>query len=102
VPSQEGFRRNDCGNFPKNATPEHLRLDRQATALIVVQPEALSAELLPQHPILFAEVINDVALLLAQPTGDRNQQQSERVEGPAHWASIAAKTIATGSANCTI
>jgi len=72
VPSQEGLRRNDGGDFPQQPTPEHLRFDRQA-ALIVVQPGALSAELLPQHPFLFAEVIDGVALLLAQPTGDRNQ-----------------------------
>jgi hypothetical protein len=70
--------------------------------LVVVQTESLSTELLPQHSILFAEVIDRVVLLLAQPTGDRNQQESKWVEGPAHWHRIAAKTAATGSANCMI
>jgi hypothetical protein len=102
VPGQERFRRDDCRNFPKDATPEHLRLGGQAAALVVVQTESLVAELLPQHSILLAEVIDRVALLLAQPTGDGNEQQSKRVEGPAHWASIAANTAVTGSASCTI
>jgi hypothetical protein len=102
VPGQEGFRRDDCRDFPKNATPEHLRLGRQAPALIVVQPETLSSELLPQYPVFFAEVIDRVALLLVQPADDGNHEQSKRVEGPAHWHRIAAKIIVTSSANCVI
>ena len=65
--------------------------------LIVVQPETLSSELLPLYPVFFAEVIDRVALLLVQPAGDGNHEQSKRVEGPAHWHGIAAKTIVTGS-----
>jgi hypothetical protein len=29
-------------------------------------------------------------LLLAQPTGNGNEQQPKRVDGPTHWASITA------------
>ncbi len=52
-----------------------------------------------QHPILFAGVVDRVAVLLPQPAGDRNQQQSKRVKGPAHWHTIEAKTIVTDSAS---
>jgi hypothetical protein len=38
-------------------------------------------ELLSEHSVLFAEVIDSVALLLSQPSGDRTQQHSKRVEG---------------------
>jgi len=99
VSGQEGFRRDDCRDFPKNATPGHLRLGRQAPAPIVVQPETLVAELLPQHPVFFAEVIDRVALLPVQTAGDGNHEPSKRVEGPAHWHGIAAKTEVTGSRN---
>ena len=71
-------------------------------ALIVVQTESFASQLLPQDPVFLAKVIDRVALLLAQPTGDRNQQESERVEGPAHWHRITAKTVVKGSASCTI
>jgi len=102
VPAQESFRRNEVGNFPQDATAKHLGLGRQATALVVVQTETLVAELLSQHPVLFTEIIDGVALLLTQPSGDRNQQQSKRIEGLAHGARIAAKTIVTNSATYTI
>jgi hypothetical protein len=92
----------DGRHLPEEPTPEHLRLGRQAPRLIVVQPETLSAELLPKHSVLFAEVIDRVTLLLAQPTGNGKEQQSKWVEGPAHWASMAARVPATGTATCTI
>ena len=74
VPSQEGLRRNDRGDFAKQAPPEHLRLGRQAPALIVVQAEAFGSQLLAQHLVFLAEIIDGVALLLAQPSRNRNQQ----------------------------
>lgn len=74
VPSQEGLRRNDRGDFAKQAPPENLRLGRQAPTLIVVQAEAFDSQLLAQHLVFFAEIIDGVALLLAQPSRNRNQQ----------------------------
>jgi hypothetical protein len=100
VPGQERFRRDDCRNFPKDATAKHLGLGRQAPTLVVVQTETLVAELLSQHSILLAEVVDGVALLLTQPASDRNQQQSKRVEGPAHSDRVAANITVTGSATC--
>jgi hypothetical protein len=104
VPGQESFRRDDGGDFPQDSTAKHLGLGRQATALVVVQTETLVAELLSQHPVLFTQIIDGVPLLLTQPAGDGNQQQSKRAEGPAHSDRIAANTAVTGSAscNCTI
>jgi UDP-arabinose 4-epimerase len=67
VPSQERLRRDDCRNFPKVATAEHLGLGCQAMALVVVQTETLVAELLSRYSILLAEVVNGVPLLLTQP-----------------------------------
>ena len=75
---------------------------RKAPALVAVQTETFVAELLSQHSVLFTEIIDGLPLLLAQPTGDRNQQESERVQGPAHWHRITAKVPATGTATCTI
>jgi hypothetical protein len=93
VPGQESLGSDDGGDFTKDATAEHLGLGCQAAALIVVQTESFAPQVLPQYPVFFTEVVDRVALLLTQPSGDRNQQQSKRVEGAAHWASIAAKVV---------
>ena len=99
---QQGLRSDDGGDFTKDATAKHLGLGCQASALIVVQAESFSSELLAEHPVLLPQVIDRVALLLAQPSGDRNQQQSKRVEGPTQRARMTAKPVVTGSATCTI
>jgi hypothetical protein len=77
---------------PSQTGHPHLSLGGQAAALIVVQSQAFSTELFPQYPILPAEVLDGIPLLLAKPTGDRDQRESERVESPAHWPRIAANT----------
>jgi hypothetical protein len=46
--------------------------------------------------------IDRIQLLLAQPSDDRNQQQSNRVDTPGRGTRIAAKTATNGSATCTI
>jgi hypothetical protein len=56
------------------------------------------AELLSQDSVLFTEIIDGLPLLLAQPAGDRNQQESELVQDPAHWHRMAAKTARQDSA----
>ena len=101
VPGQQGLRRDDRRDFPEDATPEHPGLGSQAPTLIVVQTEAFGSQLLAQYPVFFAEIVDRVALLLAQPTGYGNHEQSKRVEAPAHWHRIATKTAATDSATRT-
>ena len=53
-------------------------------------------------PVFSPEITDGVPLLLAQPTRDRNQQESKRVEGPAHGRRIAARARARSSASRTI
>jgi hypothetical protein len=43
-----------------------------------------AAELSPQDAILFAQVFDRVPLLLVHPTGDRNEEKSERVQALWH------------------
>ena len=54
--------------------PGILALAAKRRALIVVQVEAFGSQLLAQHLVFFAEIIDGVALLLAQPSRNRNQQ----------------------------
>ena len=56
-----------------DATAQLFGLGCQAPALVIVQAESLVSELFPEYPVLFAEVIDRLALLLTQPSGDRNQ-----------------------------
>jgi hypothetical protein len=75
---------------------------RRSAAPIVVQTESFAPQLLPLCRVLIAEVVDRVALLWAQPSADRNQQESKPVQAPAPGIRIAANTAATGAATCTI
>jgi hypothetical protein len=80
MPSQKRFWRDDRRDFAKSTSSEPLRLGRQTSTLIVFQPETPVAQLLSEYSVFLPQVIDRVTPLLTQPSGDRNQQQPERIE----------------------
>jgi hypothetical protein len=64
MPSQQRFWQDYGRDFPKNLSPEPLRLDRQTSTLIVVQTQAPVAQLLSEYSVFLPQVIDRVPLLL--------------------------------------
>src|SRR6516225_3901863 len=56
----------------------------QAPTLIVGEAKAPVAQLLPEHAILLAQVVDCELLLLVHPSGHSDQQKPERVENSRH------------------
>jgi hypothetical protein len=52
VPAQDRIRRDDSGDLPEHLAPEDLPFDSQASALVVVEPDALLAVRFSQDLIL--------------------------------------------------
>ena len=69
MPGQQGVRRHNRGDVPQDAPSKCLGFRRQTTALIVREPQTSGTELFPQSAVLLLKVVNDVALLLIDPTG---------------------------------
>jgi hypothetical protein len=85
VPLQERIRRDDPGDFLEDSSTQSLRLGGQAPTLIVGQAKAPPvAQLLPEHAILLAQVVDCELLLLVHPSGHCDQQKPERVENSRH------------------
>jgi hypothetical protein len=84
-------------DFFKDPTSEFLGLGlgRQAPALVVAEPKPLVPQLLTQDAVLFLEVLDGIALLLAEPTSDRDQRKSKRINARTHWARITADGLST-------
>jgi hypothetical protein len=54
---------------------KRLAVSRESMALRVGEPHTSRPELFPQDTVLFMEVVNDIALLLVHPTGERDQNE---------------------------
>jgi hypothetical protein len=65
---------NRC-DFPQHAPSEYLGFRRQTPALIVREPQTPGSELFPQGAVLLLEIVDDIALLLVHPTGERDQDE---------------------------
>src|SRR5215469_1957617 len=80
VPSQQGLRRDNAGDLGKSFSSQRLGLDGQSPALIVIEAHSPITELFSKHPILLAEIFNDLQLAVVHPPGDSDQQKPEWVE----------------------
>jgi hypothetical protein len=75
VPRQQRVRRDDRGELPQQPSPQRPSLRGEPTALIVGEPQPPGAGLFAQDAVLFQEIVDDVALLLVDPAGERDQHE---------------------------
>jgi hypothetical protein len=78
-PREQRVRRHNRDDVPQDAASECLGSRRQSTALRVGEPQSSVSELFPQDPMLFVEIVDDIVLLLIHPTGERNENKSQRL-----------------------
>src|SRR5262249_7287582 len=60
--------------------PSPLARGREPATLVVRETKSATAELLAQHPILLAQLVDCPLLLLIHPARDGNQHEPKRVE----------------------
>ena len=81
VPAQDGVRRDDRRDLGQELSTESLALGCEPPALVVGQPETLSAELLLEDAILLDEVVDGLGLMAVDPAHEGGEQklQSEKI-----------------------
>ena len=75
MPSQQSTGCHDGGNFGQYSPSQQLGPYREATPLVVIEAQSPCTELCVQNPILLAQIIDDLLLLVIHPAGDGEQQQ---------------------------
>ena len=73
MPSENRVRGDDGRDFAEQATADLLALRSEPAALIIVEPKTAGTDLLPQDPILFAQVVEDLLLFAVQPSGEAGE-----------------------------
>src|SRR5215471_12382715 len=72
-PSQQGLRGDDAGDLGKSFSSQRFGLYGQSPALIVIEMHSPATELFAKHPILLAEIFNDLQLAVVHPPEDGDQ-----------------------------
>jgi hypothetical protein len=80
MPSQQRLWRDNGSDLGQNPPPQHFGLNGQSSALMVIEAQSPTTELLAKNPVLLAKVINDLQLALIHPPGNGDQQKPEWVE----------------------
>ena len=69
VPTKDGVRCDERGNFGKGAAADGLAADSKTATLTISQTEPSLTELLLEDSILLPEVVDDRVLLARDPSG---------------------------------
>jgi len=78
MPGEQGVRGHDRSDLAERSATQLLRRGGQPNALVVGKPTA-RAELLSKDAILALEIVNHLALLLVDPTGQSDEEKPQRV-----------------------
>src|SRR5438552_1139223 len=62
MPPKQGVGRRDRGNLPQGRTADRVRSPGQPAPMVIREPQAPSAKLTPQDPILFDQVRDGLPL----------------------------------------
>jgi len=65
---------------------------RQATPLIVIEPQRSPPELFAENSVYLSQVVDDLLLLMIHPSSHGDQQQPKRIERLWHLRSLASET----------
>jgi hypothetical protein len=80
VASQQNPRGDDRCDLRQRASAEPFGSRREPATLVVRETKSATAGLLAQRPILLAQIVDCLLLLLIHPARDGNQHEPERVE----------------------
>jgi hypothetical protein len=82
VPRQQRVRRHDRGELAQQPSPQRPSLGGEPTSLVVGEAQAPGSNLFTQDAVLFLKIVNEVALLLVEPAGERDQHELQWMR---HW-----------------
>jgi hypothetical protein len=83
MPAQQCFTRHNR-SLLFQPLPEGFCSDGQSSPLIIVESKAPFPQLLPQHPVLLAQIIDELVLAVIHPACQGDQHEMERIEDLLH------------------
>lgn len=84
MPGEQGVRRHDRGDVSQHASPKCSGFRGEPSALMVREAQTPGPELFPQDAVFLLQIVDDIALLLVHPTGDRDQDELQRMRQRGH------------------
>src|SRR5262249_46166244 len=84
VPRQQRVWRHDRGELAQQPSSQGPGFRGEPTALVVGEAPAPGADLFAQDAVLFQEIVDDVALLLVDPAGKRDENELQGMRQRRH------------------
>jgi len=73
MPAQDRVRCHDRGNPTQQPSAESMPFGCGTAALVILQPQTVALQLLPENEVLLHEVLDDVLLVAIYPSGEGHE-----------------------------
>ena len=78
MPGQQSIRSDETGEWVQSSAADVFAFDGQPSSLIIIEPRFLT-QLFFEDANLLLEIRDDILLVAVHPTGERNEEQGERI-----------------------
>jgi hypothetical protein len=79
VPRQQCVRRHNRADLPQQPSAQYSGFRGEPTALVVGEAQTPGSELFAQNTVFPLEIVDDIALLLVDPTSERDEKELQRM-----------------------
>jgi hypothetical protein len=80
VPRQQSLGGDNCCHLGQGTPAKAFRPRGQPTALVISETKSATSQLLAQDPVLLAQILDRLLLLVIHPARDRDHHEPERIE----------------------
>ena len=99
VPRQQSLGRHNCRHSGQGTPAKPLRFRGQPTALVIRETKSAASELFAQDPVLLAQIVDRLLMLVIHPARDQDDHESERIEN-AHRSTLSRQFRKVGHLHC--
>ena len=84
MPTKDRVRREQRSELSKQPAPEYLALDRQSTALFIVEQDSSLTEFFFEDSILGHQMLDDILLFAVDPTRENDETELPGLKNKCH------------------
>src|SRR3954471_6373939 len=93
MPGQQSLRCHNRGHLSQKLPSESFCFRSETATLVIQQTKSPATKLFPENPVLLAQVVDCLLLLVIHPASNGNEHEPERIENATHASTVSCTKV---------
>src|SRR3954453_23109424 len=93
MPGQQSLRGHNCGHLSQKLPSESFCFRSETATLVIRQTKSPATKLFPENPVLLAQGVDCLLLLVIHPASNGNEHEPERIENATHASTVSCTKV---------